>query len=246
MTNKENILNELNEFSSSIADLPSHNIYSVPSNYFEHFPKHFLQVIHEQEDLAAKILLETSNPIPPFYFENLADTILLKIKDNSSFKHLPIELKQELREHAPLLIGISKDPVYTLPKNYFENFKVDIAKNNQHTSHQQQIITLRKNSFKWIMYAAAATIIGIIVTNLFLESNSISNNLTFEKNIHSLTDDEIAHYLIQSQHQATAISPIISDEDIDSQNFLDNTSDEEINQYLNQHTELEKPVIKDI
>ena len=127
-----------------------------------------------------------------------------------------------------------------------KNFKVDIAKNNQHTSHQQQIITLRKNSFKWIMYAAAATIIGIIVTNLFLESNSISNNLTFEKNIHSLTDDEIAHYLIQSQHQATAISPIISDEDIDSQNFLDNTSDEEINQYLNQHTELEKPVIKDI
>ena len=246
MQNKENIPGELRDISAVIAAIGSNTIYTVPAGYFEQLPGYILQQINEQEDLAAKEVLQQSFTVSPSYFENLADTILSKIKDSNAPGQLPNEITQELEFVAPLLAGISKETLYKVPKHYFEQFRFNIPEEKQPPVVEKRVIKLPGYSRKWLNYAAAAVTVGIIATGIFMYIGSSTKNVSIEKTINNLTDNEIADYLLHTQHPATDIAPLITDEDIDVQSFLDNTSDEEINQYLNQQKQPGEPVNKDI
>src|SRR5689334_17159828 len=118
---KTEIINELKEIAASLAHIGNENCYSVPDNYFEDFASEVLSKIH-----LPLTRLPFTAPTPA-YFEGLAGTILNKIKDSSGIiVEANNEVTRELKVLSPLVASIKKENVYTVPADYFANFKVVI------------------------------------------------------------------------------------------------------------------------
>ena len=117
---RDEIKREITEISAVVAAIGNNTFYKAPAGYFT--------------DLADEILSKIQLPptqMPfiepePFYFENLAATILanIKLKENA----VPAsEAARELRELSPLLAGIGKTNVYTVPEDYFSSLPINTA-----------------------------------------------------------------------------------------------------------------------
>src|SRR3954453_2570300 len=117
---KTEIKNELKEIAASLAQIGNENCYRVPEGYFEGFAEEVMSKLH----LPFTQLPYT--PPAPNYFEGLAGTILSKIKSNGTIVEADNEVAMELKTLSPLLASVKKVNVYTVPANYFANFRVAI------------------------------------------------------------------------------------------------------------------------
>ncbi|HEY6505265.1 MAG TPA: hypothetical protein VIZ28_14925 [Chitinophagaceae bacterium] len=138
MTQRDNILQELRELQSLLANASAQNIYRVPAGYFEGLADQVLRRIKALEAMDASeelghlsSLLNNNSKgilytVPAGYFEGLTEQVLRRIKaletDNAT---------EELDHLSPLLSGISKEMPYAVPQGYFENMtetSVDLMK----------------------------------------------------------------------------------------------------------------------
>ena len=218
MKNSAEIVNELKAISPFWECLQRDNLYTVPVGYFD-------QLVG---DIHSKILLveaKTSTlQIPSGYFDNLSDAILAKITAANN------ECNEELKGVAPLLNTISKENIFTIPSGYFENFSVQINKKKQ-----AKFVALR-GFRKWVSYAAAAIIAGVLVTGGFLYSNHNSSSYVINE-IKKVSDEELNSYV--KDHVVA-----LSDEAIDLRGdaahvkeSLKLSTDAELQQYLNENAE---------
>jgi hypothetical protein len=166
------------------------------------------------------------------YFESLSATILEKIKSNS------IEIKRELDEVAPLLNTISKQQVYTVPDGYFAGLNaVDGIKK---IKREPKVITLRI-ARKWMQYAAAAVMAGVLVTGAFLYTdNGNSDVVGVSYGLNKVSDTELVEYVDNPEHfvAAPAATSLASESElVEIKDNIQKVSDEELNQYLKENAE---------
>ena len=119
MTQKNNILQELNELNSSLATINAQNVYTVPVGYFDGLATQVLNRIKAMEALTVAEELGYLSPllnniskqmpyiIPSGYFESLE-------KNNYQIA------KEETENSFSLLSGIKKEMPYSVPQGYFD------------------------------------------------------------------------------------------------------------------------------
>jgi hypothetical protein len=136
MTPKDNILQELNEWKSPLAQYAPQNVYTVPAGYFEGLAAQVLSRIKAMETASVSdelshlsaVLQNTSTQtpytIPVGYFEALPGRMLDIIRTNS------MDASNELNELSPLLSKLSKQLPYTVPAGYFETLEATALSNS--------------------------------------------------------------------------------------------------------------------
>ncbi|HKO80999.1 MAG TPA: hypothetical protein VJU78_11420, partial [Chitinophagaceae bacterium] len=131
MTNRDTILQELQQLNSSLGDAAYQNAtYRVPAGYFTGLADEILKRIKALESttpkeelshlspLLSSIKKETPFSVPNGYF----DTLGKKIDQTISTK--PDQSpEEELKDLSPLLSGLKKKTTYTVPEGYFENLQ---------------------------------------------------------------------------------------------------------------------------
>ena len=127
METKTDILNELAAISPLVAGINKVNVFTVPQGYFESISDTVMACLREEN-----ILINTTNEqnadVPTGYFDELAASILNKIKANEP-------ASEEIKYLSPLLFDLQKRQVFQVPTGYFENLhelvveKIDLATN---------------------------------------------------------------------------------------------------------------------
>ena len=222
-----------------VQSLPTINPYTVPEAYFDHFPSVMLD---KANVFSFGTNSKNSFSIPEGYFDSLADNILKKVKE-------PVfeSVQQELNQLSPFLSGIPKVNTYSVPENYFEALNTSDVTGNK-IAHEAKVISIGSKRRKWFTYAAAACIAAVLSTggyqyfnNKPADNNAPSlANVDVQKQLSVLSDDEINNYLKNNNN--IAVYTNIGDDDqqqqgLNVQDLLQNVSDEEIHQYLNEDPE---------
>ena len=174
--------------------------------------------------------------MPSGYFDNLAASVLEKIKRADS-------AKEELSEISPLLAGLKKSVPYTVPDKYFETLSPVLP--------EEKRVPAKVISFsarKVFRYAAAAVTVGAIALAAWFFSNTSDLNEKIvvktegvseqqvQQKINLATDNEIAAFVEEGSIIYWIETPVITDEVAgdDVQLMLADVSEEELEKYLNQ------------
>ena len=232
MEKREIIIQELESISPVVANLERTNVFAVPANYFNDLPAVILAKV-QSEGVAFG---SKSDPfsVPAGYFDGLAANILNKIRSTEQ------SVEEELNEIAPLLNTVSRKPVYAVPEGYFESLELTIP------------LKLAKPSAKVfsfgkvVQYAVAASTIAIMAIGVYFysgNSKSIDTPISFTeaKNMNvaaeldNLTETEIVSYLESAPSVGYALNVV--PEEVNFEEYLDQASDEEINEYLKETAE---------
>lgn len=189
MANKD-IIQELSDLGSNLQG-NSGNIYSVPPGYFDGFAEQMLRLVKADESLAWLSSLPKEMPfeVPAGYFNELDEKIMDFIRMHPDHQ----TSREELESVSPLLSSISKGPVYSVPNGYFENLTPRIEK--------QEATVISMTGRKWLRYAAAAVIAGVILVTALIAVNSDKNSAgkplaKFEKEVKKINDVKSTENLI--------------------------------------------------
>lgn len=252
MTQRDNILKELNELNSQLAAQNPVNIYSVPAGYFDGLVAEVMKRIKALEaDNAADELAHLSpllssltkqNPytVPAGYFENLdgqLNGIIHSEKELSS--------KEETATLSPLLAGLRNENPYQVPQGYFETLTAGIPKENK---PQAKVISF--TSRKWFRYAAAAVITGVVVLAGFLFLNNGSGNnetgakvfAKVSKDINKLSDvqkDDLIEFLNTGITGTETVQVNTDNKSKEIKRLLQDVSEEELKDFQEQTEDLE-------
>lgn len=200
--------------------------YSVPQGYFEAFPEK-MTALAAGIDVPAGVGGEVFS-VPGGYFDGLAADILNKVKALDS-------QESELADIAPVLAGIGRSMPYTVPQGYFESLRARPAAT-------ARVITMRRAN-KWMQYAAAAMMAGMLVTGAFLFTDNRTNydqeqDFDVTSELNKVSAHELVTYLNNPEHAIAAPSTTVSAAETDMAYVKDNLSklsDEELNNYLTEN-----------
>jgi adenylate kinase len=243
--NKHNtILEELSQISSAVANIEHREVYSVPNGYFEGLATCILQQIRA-EALLSKATSATYTA-PTGYFDQLPSSILNKVKADT--------ISEELMATAPVLAGINRHNVYEVPEGYFETFAVAVTATP--TAKVVKMTIVRR----WVSYAAAAVVVGVLVTGAVLLMQSSGNNqptvaeveiarqINVPQAVNSIPEETITAFLDTHANTAdyTDSEPNSSQDELDVNLFIESATDEEILNYLNEHEVMDENIGKGI
>ena len=177
MTQRDNILQELNELGSQLANSSPENSYAVPAGYFVGLIGQVMSRIKAMEASNAADELGHLSPVlsrlskqlpysvPDGYFEGLSEKLMQSVRESSDYQ----TVAEETGSISPLLAGLKKETPFTVPQGYFENLAAGAA--SKEAKQEAKIISI--TSRKWFRYAAAAVVAGIIfMAGLFIISNN--------------------------------------------------------------------------
>lgn len=232
MDRNNDILNELREISPATAGFPSNHPYRVDDAYWDSLAAGVLAQIHLQEAKAVP-----SYTVPDGYFHDFANGVLAKIDRSATVEET---VQEELDGHSPLLASLrtTTSHPYTVPSGYFDSLSFARV-----TAVEAPVVPMfRKKIRVWSAYAAAAVVAGIMVTGAFLFTDGSQSSYNEVKNINvtegmaKLSETEIENYL-KNQPAAAPLNVTREEEEPDVQNSLQNMSEEEIQQYLQENNE---------
>ncbi len=228
MAQKEEILSELKGVSPFLIGIGNDNLYAVTVHYFEELPVQLLNFIQtENLQFGGKT---NSFKIPEGYFDHFANTVFEKVKAQQKS-----EIYSELEDIAPILNIISKKNIYAVPENYFEHLRADVVKQKKQNAKVVSSTIARK----WLNYAAAAMVAGILVSSAFLFTDKKSS-YDFSNEVNKISDDELQNYIDNNVHTVTfgdeaELNGSSKLPELDE--HLQSISDEELQQYLNENGE---------
>lgn len=165
MTQRDNILQELKELDSRLANVASQNVYTVPKGYFDSltdqvmFRIRALEANNPADELNAlspqlgKLSKEMPYSLPKDYFETLTDNVLKTIQTGG------LSSKDELAAISPLLSSLKKETPYSVPEGYFESLSP--TRREEEVQPSLKVVSLFSRT--WFRYAAAAVVAGIII-----------------------------------------------------------------------------------
>ena len=232
MTQRANILEELNELNSSLVADNQQAVYSVPAGYFDQLAGSVLARIKALEAATVKEELSHLSPLlatasrempyslPENYFTGLDITAVTQSYTSA---------KEELETISPLLGGLKKEVPYSVPAGYFENIPTP----------QQKAKVVSLAGRKWFRYAAAAVVTGIIATTVLVVNRNnnpehnlarIENNAT--KAIEKTSEDELNDFIQYSTTEQDVIAKTNSSAEV--KDMLKGVSAEEMQAFLNE------------
>ena len=112
MTQSTNILQELNELVSSLTDVASQNVYTVPEGYFDRLIVELMNRIKaseaknptEEVSYLSPMLQDISKQmpysVPTDYFEGLEEKLMQSIRDSSDYRDAKEELEAIVRRQG--------------------------------------------------------------------------------------------------------------------------------------------------
>ena len=238
---EHNISNEIRDIAPTIANLGNHTPYALPAGYFDSLAANILGAIKRYSAYKYSQVFE----VPSDYFESLATNILKKIHQENQPRLESNEVHNELLEIAPLLAGLDKKNVFSVPADYFENLSF-----GYNPKKSAKVISIRSSIRRWATYAAAASVLFILSTTSYLYVNHHLHNIdkspTIEQRLADLDDTEIINYLKYDQETTGDLIPSVSDQDPDINHLLINASDDEIKNYLDEENDASEKNIKGI
>jgi hypothetical protein len=203
MKRNSDILNELQTISPAVANLSFMQPYTVPAGYFETLSDVILTrvIAGSGEDSAVMSVAGKAMPfeVPANYFENLSASVLSKLSAKNE-----LSASEEIMQLSPVLAGISKQNVYTVPNGYFESVP-DLITEKVIDNGKAKIVSITTS--KWISYAAAAAVLVMVAFGLNRMINPSSNNLDsfVKEGLTYKTEAQIAEGL-QSIEQADLVA----------------------------------------
>lgn len=231
-------------------------LYQVPLSYFEGLA----------DEIMAKIRLGAFSgnlgyQVPAGYFSGLADQIMSRIQSEENSATSPkndfrdAAVYQELAEVAPLLLQISNQNVYEVPKGYFESLTSDQAMRSddmiQTTVTEKdtngKVIPMRSSKSIWRTAVAAAAIVVVLfsgeryftnyhnntvpqATSNQFASKINTNSDSFFTGISTLSDEEIMGYL--STPDPTLRDSMSDKAAEETQKAISSMTNEELENYL--------------
>ncbi|RZK55282.1 MAG: hypothetical protein EOO87_08285 [Pedobacter sp.] len=161
-----------------LASLPKTTPFSVPDNYFKHFPSQvesaiFLEDLVKKEDLGFSI--------PTGYFEDLASNIESRIAVDTF---------------------ANKEAAFTTPDNYFDKLNASILSKTIENKPKTKVRRLWGSDF--MKYASAACFIILSATGLYLnQQNNLklerSAELVNEQMLYDIDENVIIEHLNETQ-----------------------------------------------
>jgi hypothetical protein len=235
MQNREEIAVELTSLVSAATAWPVAVPYKVPVGYFDALSEMILERI--SIGLPNKVHVFE---VPENYFEQFPDAILRAVRH--------VEVSDELQEVAPFLQSIPKtNPYQTNTAPVLDIQAMITEKAVTDTGKVIAMPAIRKSP--WIRFAAAAVMIGVLVTAAFIYNGnqtieSVNTDqyaqMDVSNEISKLSEDELTNYLTSAEKLVIATADRESlqiDELPDVNDHLDYMSDDELNQYLQESTE---------
>lgn len=207
MTSWNTIKNELQELNSNLPLTRVAEPYQVPQGYFESFAASVLQRI-KSENLSAEDELKILSPVlaglskkmpfsmPDGYFNDVTQSISSISADES----LP-----------DVLLKAGKKMPYVVPAGYFENLSGELLKKLEPARPAAKVISI--GAAKWMRYAAAAVVAGIIVLSSLVYFNgnktadsSSSSEDWIAKQLKNVSDKELDAFIITTDADATTLA----------------------------------------
>ncbi len=242
MTQKDNILQELNELGSSLANASFQDTYTVPSGYFEGLIGQVLSRIKALDAETASAELAVLSPVlaaaskvmpyrtPAGYFESLPDKMIGLVQNNEQ------SAAEELEHLSPLLSGLKKDMPYSVPAGYFENLPV---------KKESKVVSLA--SRKWFRYAAAAVVVGVIATIGIISlrtDHAPSEKEIFTKitrDVNKMSDSEKDNLIdfLNAGLNGNETAQVNTDKPNDFKELLKDIPEEELNNFSEQNEDLQ-------
>jgi hypothetical protein len=248
MTNRNTILNELNEIGSTLGNINPQNLFAVPYGYFEGLPTQIMNRIKASEAADAKEELEYLSPllsnvsktmpysVPVGFFQDFVDSVMKKLNENVNHQ----TSKEEIESLSPLLSGLKNKNPYSVPSGYFDTLETTVQK------REAKVISITKR--RWYRMAIAAAIIGIVaITGLLLINRGKSGvdydpHTWVQKNvINKVSDEKINEFV-------TLVTPEESQKPSDEneaatqaevKELMKDVSQKEIDDFLNDAIALE-------
>jgi len=246
MAQKDNILQELLELKSGLAEFSRQNIFQVPAGYFDSLAGEILKRIkateaaNATEELALlSPLLSTASKQTPYsvpvgYFEGVEKKL-----EQIIFTDSAQAAKEELESLSPLLSELKNKSTYTVPEGYFQHLQQ--RKEDVVPAATAKVVSI--TSRKWFRYAAAAIVVGFVVTigfKIFDKKDNIDEPTGWvKKNMKKVSTEDINEFVeLASAGTPDMIKTNTKDE---ISNLLKDVSDKEIQDFLNdtQATEAE-------
>ena len=246
MTQRDNILQELRELQSSLANGGSQNVYRVPGGYFDGLAE---QVLNRIKALNTENAAGEMNYLSPFlsglskqmpysvpagFFDGLTESVIACVKMENK------TAAEELEELSPLLSGLKKETLYSVPKDYFEQLNGTIE--TKEIKPVVKVVSFARQ--KWFHYAAAAVVIGIVALGGFLlfNKNSIDPKTQSTKwviqNTKKISTDEINSFVQLADEEVPDVAFVdpkahVKDKN-DIQELIKGISDKEIEDFLDE------------
>lgn len=233
MNNRITIQNELKELNSLIPLEKGPELYSVPDGYFEGVAQSVLQKLktdaltssEELEEIApflATIPKKMPFSVPEGYFIQTTEALSDWVKDES----------------LPQLLQSGKQMPFTVPEGYFESLPAIILKK---VSPKEAKIIPISSSRKWMRYAAAAMIAGIIAVSSILYFGN-NNNQSIDpasesyewvaKNLKGVPINELDEFINATYTNTSTLANTKTVDKSEVRKLIKDIPDSEINKFL--------------
>lgn len=246
MTRNTNILNELNELNSSLVNVNTQNVYTVPVGYFDGLTVIVLNRIKAMnaenavEELSylspilSNISKQTPYTVPAGYFDSLAETALHSVREGSDYQ----TAKEEIETLSPLLSGLKKQIPYSVPQGYFDDIAEKTAK------PVVKVVSITHRS--WFKYAAAAVVIGIIALSGILifgknptgEKSLAKFEKKLNKEIKKMSDSELKDFIEYSDAGLNGEEKVSTNPSDEIKELLKDLPESELKEFLEETSDL--------
>jgi hypothetical protein len=210
MKNSTEILNELNTISPSLTKIAKVNVFSVPEGFFIGLDEKIATAVFLQQDKKTEF-----QKVPEGYFDSLSEKILSKIKEEKE------SAAEEIRSVSPALHYLREEKVFDVPEGYFDNLSSKILCRLK--GGNTKVISFN-SARRWLKYAAAAFVAGIIT----IFSYQIFNSTTTRNSTMTVSTRMPEYMQLASQYKTIK----------EINQGIASLSDEEIAQYLEKNTTL--------
>lgn len=226
MPQKKDILNELNEISTAVANLPNNNCLSnPPAGYFSSLSDSIMSKIADAEN---------AQRINPFI----------------SPVTLSTEISPEI-ELNPVWGNISKTfPLESPGEMYFQNLKNNVLSRiadeqevllQSETRLQAPIVSLtqrNRRSFvmQWAAAAAIVVLVGLSTLFYFQNEPTSSNSVNLTAELPKIDDQELSAFIGDQPHEVITENSLANanTDDFDFHNLFSDVKDDEMKAYLQQ------------
>lgn len=223
MNEKNTIQDELMSLGAELP-YPAPNPYQVPVGYFENFANRLSDQIKPENDVQEEL-----SSIAPF-LNSISRKTPYSVPEGY-FNSLSAEAQKD-DEISTLLLELKSKNTYSVPERYFEQLPSTLLeKVNANTA---RVVPISQR--KWVRYAAAAVITGIIAGSLVFKGNNIDSDKSsfvwIEKNTRKVSKEEISS-LIELAKTDSTVALVKSTTKEDIKHLVKDIPDKEIQDLLN-------------
>ncbi len=236
--------------SPSLLQLKKACTFEVPAEYFKEFPLTLLKRIELEEKAFEKDELEIFSPL----LREMKKTVPFKLPEGY-FEQFPSEIiegvnavdyvNQELESHSPIMNNLKIQNRYKVPDGYFDNLGDNLLSIVKYPG-KASVVPFNFNK-KMLRYSVAALVAGLmsIAAWTFYHDKPVLNPGNELTDMEKISNDEMINYLestpVTSVENAGTASVTIKEDDV--KELFTDVSDEELQQYLEQHAILKNLTI---